>query len=199
MPRHHNWTYLLVAAIVRIFMVGAAAISFMHIVATSRMLGLSWEAWTVPGFVDGLAILGLVGRSDRFAAATQRAGLALMAGAGSLSLACNVYAGHNLGQQLYGVLVVAGFITAEWYSMRLRPAPARAAKSTARSDAAKKAAATRATRRAQADAEKAAAAERRAEAAERRRLAREVAGLEASFAAAAAPVSPAPGEAAAYL
>lgn len=124
MNSKRNWTYLLVAVIVRAFMLGAAAISFMHIVATSRDLGLGWEAWTVPGFVDGLAVLGLIGRSDRFAASTQRAGLLLMSGAGSLSLACNVYAGHNLGQQLYGVLVVAGFIAAEWYSMKLRPAPA---------------------------------------------------------------------------
>lgn len=118
-----NWTYLLVAVIVRAFMLGAAAISFSHIVATSHALGLGWEAWTVPGFVDGLAVLGLVGRSPRFADSTQRAGLRLMAGAGALSLACNVYAGHNLGQQLYGVLVVAGFIAAEWYAMKLRPAP----------------------------------------------------------------------------
>lgn len=118
-----NWTYILVAVIVRAFMLGAAAISFTHIVATSHALGLGWEAWTVPGFVDGLAVLGLIGRGPKFAASTQKAGLALMAGAGTLSLACNVYAGHNLGQQLYGVLVVAGFIAAEWYSMKLRPAP----------------------------------------------------------------------------
>jgi hypothetical protein len=123
MNSKRNWTYILVAVIVRAFMLGAAAISFMHIVATSQALGLGWEAWTVPGFVDGLAVLGLIGRSDKFAPSTQKAGLALMSGAGSLSLACNVYAGHNLGQQLYGVLVVAGFIAAEWYSMKLRPAP----------------------------------------------------------------------------
>lgn len=204
---NRNWTYLLVALIVRAFMLGAAAISFTHIVATSHSLGLGWEAWTVPGFVDGLAVLGLIGRSKRFAAETQRAGLVLMAGAGALSLACNVYAGHNLGQQLYGVLVVAGFIAAEWYSMKLRPAPAVVAEladeaAAKRSAAAVKAAATRAARKAEQDAAKAVAAEQRAAAAERRRLAREVAGLEASFAAADAPVSPAPclpGEAAAYL
>jgi len=121
--RTTNWTYVLVATIVRAFMLGAAAISFGHIVATSHALGLGWEAWTVPAFVDGLAVLGLVGRSARFAGSTQRAGLRLMAGAGLLSLACNVYAGHNLGQRLYGVLVVAGFIAAEWYAVKLRPAP----------------------------------------------------------------------------
>lgn len=128
MTTKRNWTYILVAVIVRAFMLGAAAISFSHIVATSHALGLGWEAWTVPGFVDGLAVLGLIGRGPKFAPSTQRAGLRLMAGAGLLSLACNVYAGHNLGQQLYGVLVVAGFIAAEWYSMKLRPAPQVSAK-----------------------------------------------------------------------
>ena len=123
MTTKRNWTYILICLIVRAFMLGVAAISFMHIVSTSRALGLGWEAWTVPGFIDGLAVLGLIGRGSKFAVSTQRAGLLLMSGAGSLSLACNVYAGHNLGQQLYGVLVVAGFIAAEWYSMKLRPAP----------------------------------------------------------------------------
>jgi hypothetical protein len=123
-----NRTYLLVATIVRAFMLGAAGVSFTHIVATAHSLGLAWEAWTVPLVVDGLAVLGLVGRSARFAPATQRAGLRLMVGAGLLSLACNVYAGHNLGQRLYGALIVAAFVVAEWYAAQLRPAPAKNAK-----------------------------------------------------------------------
>lgn len=121
--RKLNWTYIVTVAVVHLFMVGAAAISFSHIVDVSTTLGLTWEAWTVPFFIDGLAILGKVGRSDRFAPTTQRAGLGLMAGAGALSLAANVMAGDNLGQQLYGVLVVAGFVTTEWYSAKLKPAP----------------------------------------------------------------------------
>lgn len=178
-----NWTYILVAVIVRAFMLGAAAISFSHIVDTSHALGLGWEAWTVPGFIDGLAVLGLVGRSDRFAASTQRAGLRLMIGAGLLSLACNVYAGDNLGQRLYGVLVVAGFIAAEWYSLKLRPAPAPVPEvNEKRSEAAKRGAAKakenrekRAAEalRAQADADRKAADRR-----ERRRVNAEIAKLE---------------------
>jgi hypothetical protein len=46
-----------------------------------------------------------------------------MAGAGLLSLTCNVTAGDNLGQQLYGVLVVAGFVTTEWYASKLQAVP----------------------------------------------------------------------------
>lgn len=186
-PRRINWTYALVAVIVRAFMIGAAAISFSHIVATSHTLGLRWEAWTVPGFVDGLAVLGLVGRSPRFAATTQRAGLRLMAGAGALSLACNVYAGHNLGQRLYGVLVVAGFITAEWYAMKLRPAPVPVPTvSEKRSEAAIRGAATAKANRerkatealkAQAEADRKAADRR-----ERRRVNAAVAGLETQLA-----------------
>lgn len=38
---------------------------------------------------------------------------------GTLSLICNVYAGDNLGYQLWGVLTVACFIGAEWYATKL--------------------------------------------------------------------------------
>lgn len=144
-------TYLLTAIVVRMFMLGAAGVSFSHIIATSQALGLGWEAWTVPFLVDGLAVLGMIGRSAKFAAGTQRAGLRLMIGAGVLSLACNVYAGHNLGQRLYGVLIVAGFVVSEWYAAKLRPAPvgpsaedlAAAELAAKRSASAVKAAATR--------------------------------------------------------
>jgi hypothetical protein len=144
-----NWTYVTTVVIVYAFMLGAAAISFSHIVDISHTLGLRWEAWTVPFFVDGIAVLGKIGRSRKFAAKTQRAGLYLMTGAGLLSLACNVMAGDNLGQQLFGVLVVAGFVTTEWYAAKLEAAPAPVivtvddATRAKRSAAAVKAAATR--------------------------------------------------------
>jgi len=172
-----NWTFILTAAVVRLYMVGAAAVSFMHIIETSQWLGLGWEAWTVPLLVDGLAVLGLIGRSERFAASTRRAGLVLTLTAGTFSLTCNVLAGHNLGQRLYGVLIVAGFIATETYAARLRPAPAAPVVPTAdeqaaaeraarRSAGARKAAATR-----KANALAAARAERAAMRAARRHLA----------------------------
>ncbi|HET6212360.1 MAG TPA: hypothetical protein VFE14_05750 [Micromonosporaceae bacterium] len=188
-----NWTYLATAIVVRMFMFGAAAVSFTHIIATSHALGLGVEAWTVPFLVDGLAVLGLIGRSARFAASTQRAGLWFATGAGTLSLACNVYAGHNLGQRLYGVLVVAGFVATEWYASKLRPAPAAAESTTCKLDPAEaaaraaKARATRARNKAAAmtPAQKAAATRKA------NRLAELVAAVDEAFDPADAPVSPA--------
>lgn len=195
-----NWTYLTALVIVYGFLLGTAAGSFHHIVIVGDRLGLGWEAWTVPFLVDGIALMGKMGRGRRFAESTQRAGLRLMAFGGTLSLACNIYAGENLGQRCFGGLLVAGFLIVEWYAGKLSPAAP--AKSIARSAAAVKAAATRAARKVEAAATQAAAAEQRAAAAERRRLARQVAELEqmaAGYVPADAPVSPAPGEAAAYL
>jgi hypothetical protein len=125
MSQNHrpNWTYVVTVVIVYTFMFGAAAISFGHIVDVSHTLGLGIEAWTVPFFIDGIALLGKIGRLSRFTHETQHAGLTLMVGAGVLSLTCNVMAGDNLGQQLYGVLVVAAFVTTEWYAKKLQPAP----------------------------------------------------------------------------
>lgn len=192
--------YWTVKTIVTLFMAGAAYVSFMHIVHTAAALGLGAERWTVPFIIDGLAVLGLIGRSPRFAAKTQTAGLKLTIGAGLLSLAANIAAGENLGQRIYGALIVAAFVVAEWYGAKLSPAPAAApveqvtdeAKAARRSEGAKKAAATRAANKARTDAEK-------AEAAERRRIARMEREMRQAFDSTVAPVSPAPGEAAAYL
>lgn len=185
-------TYWTVKTIVTLFMLGAAVVSFMHIVHTAAMLGLGLERWTVPFIVDGLAVLGLIGRSNRFAEKTQRAGLKLTIGAGALSLAANVAAGENVGQRFYGALIVAAFVTAEWYGAKLSPAPAPApveqvvdeAKRAVRSEAAKRAAVTRAGNKAAKDAEKAAANERR-------RLARMEREMREAFDTTVAPVSPA--------
>jgi hypothetical protein len=118
--------YTVVSIIVNFFMLGAAAISFTHIITASAKLGLvNWQAYTVPFFIDGLAILGMIGRTHSIAArtddpaATKRFGFRLQLGAGALSLAANVFAGHNLGEKLFGILVVAGFVVTEKYSEKL--------------------------------------------------------------------------------
>lgn len=197
--RTRNWRYILVMLVVRgVYMPGALAISFNHIVGAGHMFGLTgWQAWTTPFFLDGFALIGMVMRSRVFAGDVRRFGLQLQAGAGAASLAANVLAGHTIGERVYGALVVAGLVVAELAGERLHAGRAAGRKHGAvdRSAAAKKAAATRAANKAASDAKRAAAAERR-------RAAREVAGLEAAFAAPAAPVSapPAPvGEDAAYL
>lgn len=123
-----NWTYLIALTITRAFMLGAAAISFTHIVTTSHLLGLGgFQALTTPFAIDGFATLGMLGRSRRFAETTRRAGLRIAIGAGALSLAANVYAGHTIGERIYGVIVVAAFIAAEQYADRMAPAAAETA------------------------------------------------------------------------
>lgn len=145
---HRNWTYITAVVIVYAFLAAAAAGSFLHIVETSHKLGLDWEAWTVPFLIDGIALMGKLGRSNRFAAKTQQAGMRLMLFGGTLSLAANVYAGDNTGQRAYGVLLVVGFLVVEWYAGKLSPAPAAVKvispeEHARRSEAAQKAAATR--------------------------------------------------------
>jgi hypothetical protein len=205
-----NWKYLLVMLVVRgFYMPGALAISFSHIIEAGRLLGLTgWQAWTAPFFIDGFALIGMVMRGRTFDHATRRFGLRLQIAAGVGSLAANIAAGHTTGERLYGALVVVGLVVAELAGERVhvgKHTPAAAAAellAAKRSAAAKKAAATRAANKAKAAAAKAEADERRAAAAERRRLDRQVAELEAmaaGYVPADAPVSPAPGEAAAYL
>jgi hypothetical protein len=174
-------TYYFVRLTVIAFMALTAVISFMHIVHTSAMLGLTWERWTVPFLIDGFAGLGLIGRSARFAPTTRRAGTAITITAGLLSLACNVAAGSTVGGRIYGVLIVAVFVTAEWYGTKLVPATvvveptadeiAAQELSAKRSAAAVKAAATR---------KKNAAAAAKADRAESRRIKAAAQALEAS-------------------
>lgn len=203
-----NWRYILVMLVVRgLYMPGALAISFDHIVTAGHMLGLTgWQAYTTPAFLDGFALIGMLMRARTFTTDVRRFGLWLQCGAGVGSLAANVTAGSTAGERIYGALVVAGLVVAELAGERLHagraPKPgARAA--VDRSAAARKAAATRAANKAKNVEAAALRAEQRAAAAEGRRLAREVAGLEAAYAGPAAPVSGPPaapiGEAAAYL
>jgi hypothetical protein len=196
-----NWTYLIVTAIVRLYMLGALAISFSHIEHASTSLGLTgWPVLTVPFFIDGFAVLGMIGRSSRFAEATRRTGFRLQLAAGALSFAANIYAGQNTGERIYGALVVAGFVTAEWYGAKLAPAvvvapvepvapvvdelPAPAAPASSR-----KGQPWSPERRARHEAKRAA----------KQAVADEIAALEDALKLASAPVSPAPGESAAYL
>lgn len=126
--------YSIVSIIVNAFMLMAATISFSHIITTASRLGVtSWQTYTVPAFIDGLAILGMIGRSEAMArelrrrnrteaeiAAVRQFAFWLQLTAGLLSLAANFYAGVTLGDRLFGLLVVAGFIVSEKFSEKLR-------------------------------------------------------------------------------
>lgn len=115
-------TYAVVKTLVYLQAAGAATISFMHIVEVGMRYGLGWQSWVAPFLIDGFAILGTIGRGPSFAEATRKTGFRLMLGAGVVSLVCNVLAGQNVGQRVFGVLVVAGFVTAEWYAAKLHRA-----------------------------------------------------------------------------
>lgn len=132
--------------IVRFYFVAALAGSFTHIIEAAFKVGLSgWEAWSTPFMIDGLAIIGMVMRTEAFSKATRKLGFRVQVIMGVLSLVANVYAADNLGGVIYGVAIVALFLAAEWLSERLESAQAdieREAREK-RSAAASKAAATR--------------------------------------------------------
>jgi hypothetical protein len=148
-----NHAYIAAKGIVYLFMAGALAASYTHIVHLFNLLGLhGWQAWASPAFVDGFALLGLLGRGAAFAAKTRRTGLKIQIAATSLSFVANVLAGESWGARIFGALVVAGYVIAEVYADQLVPAEAdtaaavadlAAAETAKRSAAAKKGAATR--------------------------------------------------------
>lgn len=178
---------IVIRIVVWFFLVGAALISFSHIVHVSQMLGLGWESWTVPAFVDGIAIVGKVSMLPRFSKAFRSSGFKLLMFGGVLSLAANVAAGSNWGERAFGVLVVAGFMILESHATKAdRTAVAEAdvdpAVSARRQAAAAKAAQTRKDNAAKAAQDAADAAAKQAQeeaaaiaAAEEKRLARNAA------------------------
>jgi hypothetical protein len=213
-PTTRNWRYILVMLVVRgFYMPGALAISFTHILTAGHMLGLTgWQAWTTPFFIDGFALIGMIMRSRTFAAADiRRFGLRLQIAAGAGSLAANIAAGHTTGERIYGALVVAGLVIAELAGERLHAGgPAATVPITVEvirevivevpaAPVVDEAEAKRVARRERDRfnrAVKTAAAKLEAA-----RVARdaELVEMAAGFVPADAPVSPAPGEAAAYL
>ena len=106
-------------AVVWLFLLTAVVFSTSHIIETSHRLGLTYEAFAVPVFVDGIALVGKLSMLPRFSAKLRRSGLRLLMFGGTLSLAANVYAGHNLGQKAFGVLVVAGFMLLEGHAVKV--------------------------------------------------------------------------------
>jgi len=146
--------FSLVKAIVKLYFFGALAVSFTHIIEASHKLSLNgWQSWTTPFAIDGIAVIGMVMRSEAFSTATRRLGFRVQVTAGALSLACNVFAGYTLGERIYGVLIVALFVFSEWLSDRIESREVEQAREQAekRSVAAAKASATRKANRQAAD------------------------------------------------
>lgn len=136
----------IVRVIVKLYFLAALAGSFTHIVEAAFKIGLTgWEAWSTPFMIDGLAVIGMIMRTEAFSIRTRSLGFRVQVICGLMSLTANVYAAHNLGGVLYGVGVVALFLAAEWLTGQLESAEADRQREAAekRSQAASKAAATR--------------------------------------------------------
>jgi hypothetical protein len=164
---------------------GALALSASHIIGLFELLGAaSLTACVMPIFIDGVALLGRLARSDRFAAQTRCTGLKVQIVASVISLIANVVAGHTVGDKVAGVMVVAGYVFAEWFADQLKPVEVDVAADRAAAKAAAVAKAA-ATRKANAEAKKVADAAK----AEAARSRRERKALDAKAAAPAAQVT----------
>lgn len=118
-------TYHVVKTLVIAEAIGCFAFSYTHILKVVQDTGLhGWFAYCFPLMIDGLAVLGFIGRSSvAFDEASKKAGTKIMLFVGLVSLVCNVLAGENLGQRLLGAATVGLFVTSEWYAAKLNIAP----------------------------------------------------------------------------
>jgi hypothetical protein len=109
----------LISVVVWLLLMMAAAVSATHIVETARKLGLhDWQAYTTPGLIDLVAIVGKLSMAKCFATPFRRSGFRLLMVGATLSLSCNVYAGSNLGERAFGVLVVGAFMLLEHHATK---------------------------------------------------------------------------------
>lgn len=94
-----------------------------HITHAAHMIGLDgYQAETLFVLIDIVALVGKVLTMKYFAKSTRKIGLRLLIAAGTLSLACNVFAGNNFGERLYGAFIVILFILLEQVVTRIKPA-----------------------------------------------------------------------------
>jgi hypothetical protein len=114
-----NKRMVLISVVVWLLLMLAAAVSATHIVETARKLGLhDWQAYTTPALIDLVAIVGKLSMSAAFAKAFRRSGFRLLMVGATLSLSCNVYAGSNIGERAFGVLVVGAFMLLEHHATK---------------------------------------------------------------------------------
>jgi len=127
----------IVKLIVRAYFLYALYASAGHIIHTANKLGLyGRDAYAWPALIDGIAVIGMVMRSERWSTRTRRIGLRVQCCAGLLSLAANVYAGNTIGQRINGVMIVALFVVSEWLVDNMETRAAELARIQAAEDAA---------------------------------------------------------------
>ena len=111
--------------IVKLYFLGALAGSFTHLVhAGTKGQLATWEAVSLPFMIDGLAIIGMIMRSNKWATRTRKIGFRVQMGMGLVSFAGNAYAAHSVAGIMYGFGLVAGYVFAEWLSDQLVSADA---------------------------------------------------------------------------
>lgn len=119
--RQGTWPIVVASIIGWIVLVYAMVMSSSHIITTSFKIGLTgWAAYTSPILIDAVAVVGKLGRLERFTDATRRSSLRLLLFGGAMSLTANVYAGQNLGQRIHGVLVVVVMLWIESHITKLK-------------------------------------------------------------------------------
>jgi hypothetical protein len=105
----------LVKGITKLYFAGALAGSATHIITAShKMGGTGIEAMVTPLMIDGIAIIGMVMRSEDFSKRTNKIGFIVQCVMGAMSLAMNVAAAHNLFGVAFGIAIVSLFIFSEW-------------------------------------------------------------------------------------
>jgi hypothetical protein len=107
--------------ITKAYFIGALSISFTHIITSAeKMGGEGYEPYVAPFMVDGVALLGMHMRNEKYDDRTNKIGLWAQATAGLLSLAMNVHAAHSLFGLLLGIAVVVLFLATEWMAGNIR-------------------------------------------------------------------------------
>lgn len=194
-----NRTFYAAKAFTTSYLTFALFLSCSHITALFTEWG-SHTPWAGFILIDSIILIGKVLRSHKMTKGVRRLGGWLQGFGALCSLTANVLAADNLGDQVIGVMVIVFFLIIEAVAERIKPvntAAARKAAATRKANQEKKQQdADRKAEQARQRRERAAA--KKAEQAETDRLAREVDQIEAKvadpawFAAATAPVSPAP-------
>lgn len=107
--------------ITKAYFFGALSISFTHIITSAhKMGGEGYEPYVAPFMVDGVALLGMHMRNEKYDDRTNKIGLWAQCSAGLLSLAMNVHAAHSLFGMLLGIGVVLLFLATEWMAGNIR-------------------------------------------------------------------------------
>lgn len=126
-----------VTVILTAILVFVLFVSRDHITQTAYTIGLrGYQANTLFVLIDIVALIGKVLMLKYFARSTRKLGMWMLCVSGSLSLACNVFAGHNLGERIYGAFIVILFVALEQVVTKIKPAASVKAAATKAANAA---------------------------------------------------------------